>query len=863
MKKTTILFLGAIAFSTVGLLLAENPSPKYQKRISHLDYVAAAGLNPIPHDQWLSIRSYPDGFDQAAYLNVMEGIRLEAQYTGDSREVELTLDWQEEGPGNIGGRFDVLTVSPTDQDIIYAGATNGGVFKTTNGGTTWNPIFDDQPYLAIGAITIDPENESILYVGTGDRNFTGTSFIGNGVYKSEDAGATWTEIGLIETGAVTEIIIDPGNSDRIFASTLGNPHIKTTERGIYRSDDGGTTWANKLFVSDSSGVIDLVMDPSNPEVLYAAGYNRMRNYFASTVSGPQARIYKTIDGGENWTELAGGLPLEDDCRIGLSISNEDPSMVYALYVDGSSLNVKDIFRTTDAGTTWSPLNVYGDPGALPDNVMGGFGWYFGEIYMNPYNNDHLIIPGVDLYQSFNAGETWEIGVPYWWTYEVHADKHAVSFLDEDSYILATDGGLYKTNNNGGSWSDIENIPITQLYHIDVHPQDHGIYGGGAQDNGSMSGNAASFNSWDRLYGGDGFRVTFLELDEGAAYYETQNGNLRYSDPGGAITNVSPYDFGMDRSNWDMPYFINEQTVELYAGTAHIQYMNGAPFGTYAYISDDLTRVGLGEPYDLARYHTITEIDQPRFDSDVLYVGTSDGLMWRGNRTGAEWDWTNITADLPNKYVTGVRCSPNTDGTVYVCFSGYKVDDNQAFVYKSEDFGETWVDISGDLPAITTNDILIVPGYENDEYLFAAMDGGVYFSENNGGNWNYLGVGLPFVTVSELHLDLENEKLIAGTFARSIWSYDVSWMEEVEEPDDTGISEEKNNQLFLYPNPVVDIVKFQAVDADIIHVFDQSGKLVIAQNIQHFSGYSQANFSVLTKGVYYVSAGQFVGKIIKQ
>lgn len=864
MKKTILLFIGAIIFAIFGALISEEDAEQnYHPRQTHFNAALAAGTTLEPHDHWLTIRSYPNGFNQAAYLEVIEEIRREAAYAGDSREVDLTLDWQEEGPGNIGGRVDVLTVSPTDQDVIYAGATNGGIFKTTDGGTSWNPIFDDQPFLAIGAITIDPENEEILYAGTGDRNFTGTSFIGNGVYKSEDGGDSWNNIGLEATGAVTEIIIDPSNSDRIFASTLGNPHIKTTERGVYRSDDGGATWENKLFVTDSSGIVDLIMDPSNPNILYAAGYNRMRNYFNSTVSGPQARIYKTINGGESWTELGGGLPIEEDCRIGLAISNEDPETVYALYVDGTSLNVQEVYRSTNGGATWASLNVYGGPGALPDGVMGGFGWYFGEIYINPYNNDHLLIPGVDLYQSLDAGETWELCVPVWWTYEVHADKHAATFLDEDSYLLATDGGLYKTDNNGASWTDIENLPITQLYHIDVHPHESGLYGGGAQDNGSMSGNAASFNSWDRLYGGDGFRVTFLDLDEGAAYYETQNGNLRYADPFGGTINVSPDTPGADRVNWDMPYYINEQTAELYTGTAHVQYMSGAPYGFNEYISGDLTRVGLGEPYDQARYHTITEIDQSRFDDGLLFVGTTDGLVWRGERTGGIWDWINITGDLPNKYVTGVRCSPNNPGTVYVCFSGYKVDDDQAFVYKSEDFGENWVNISSDLPDITANDILIVPGYENDEYLFAAMDGGVYFSENNGDNWNYLGVGLPFVTVSELHLDFENEKLIAGTYARSIWSYDVSWMAEIEEPDDTKIAEEKLHALHVYPNPVKDIVHFQLVDADNLLVFDQSGKFVFSKKIQQKNTYSQVNLSELATGVYYISAGKFAGKLIKE
>lgn len=867
--KKTLLSLAAIALS--GALLIGYYSPS--KTIVDRDHLTRSEQNPVlhsgegkslePHDQWLTIRSYPDGFDQDLYMERMEEIRMEAAASAFTRDAELGLDWQQEGPGNIGGRIDVLTVDPTDENTIYAGATNGGIFKTTDGGASWNPIFDDQPYLAIGAISLDPDNSNILYAGTGDRNFTGNSFLGNGVYKSEDAGENWENIGLEQTGAVTEIIIDPTDSDRIFASTLGNPHVKNGFRGVYRSDDGGETWSNKLFVADSAGVVDLIMDPSNPNVLYAAGYNRMRNYYGSTVSGPNAKIYKTINGGESWVALSTGLPASDECRIGLAISNDDPNTVFALYVAEDGLDVKDIYKSTDAGASWTALDIYAGADGLPDGVMGGFGWYFGEVYLNPYNNDHLIIPGVEMFQTLDGGTSWERNVPFWWTYEVHADKHAIAFFDENSYIIATDGGLYRTDDNGENWEDIENIPITQFYHIDVHPHEDGLYGGGAQDNGSMSGNAASFNEWERLFGGDGFRVTFLEEDEGAAYYETQFGGLRYADPFGGTTNISPDDPGDDRTNWDMPYVINETNAELFVGTAHIQLMTGAPFGEYVYISDDLSRVGLGEDVDNMRYHNIAEIDQE--SQDVIYAGTSDGLVWHGERTGGDFDWTwsNITDDLPNHYVTGVRCSPNMDQTTYVCMSGYKSEEDEAYLFRRDDgIDGEWVDISGNLPNITVNDILIVPGYENDEYLFAALDGGVYFTENGGEHWEYLGVGLPAVTVSELHLDLPNEKLVAGTYSRSMWSYDISWMEPiVEEPDDSGIESLNIKPLEVYPNPVIDIAYIEAEVNDQIHVYANNGALIYHTKVVEMNGKTAVDLSKLKTGIYFLQRGQAVARIL--
>jgi hypothetical protein len=444
LKSTTLFFFASLFAVVLGLFLA--PQFNAESDFSYKPRKGNIGLLE-PSDHWMRIRSYEDGFDQEQFMDRIEEVKTHAAYTSDSRDTDLGLDWQEEGPGNIGGRIDVITGSEINPDIIYVGATNGGIFKTINGGSDWLPIFDDQPFLAIGAITLNPANEDELYVGTGDRNFTGNSFIGNGIYKSTNAGASWENIGLENTGAITEIIVHPIDEEIVYASALGNPHNKSTDRGVYRSLDGGETWANVLFIADSAGVVDLVMDPFNPDVLYATGYNRMRNYYNSVITGPNARVYKTEDGGDTWMMLAGGLPLEDNCRIGLAVSNEEPNTLHVLVVDGETIDVKDIYKSTDGGDSFVALNVH-DDGDLPSFVMGGFGWYFGEVYMNPYNNDHLIIPGVDMFQSLDGGETWDMNVPAWWTYEVHADKHAILFLDENSYIIGTDGGLYKTENNG-------------------------------------------------------------------------------------------------------------------------------------------------------------------------------------------------------------------------------------------------------------------------------------------------------------------------------------------------------------------------------------------------------------------------------
>jgi len=849
--KTKLLLASIFSILTLSILFIQFEKPSVIE--SNLEDVKS----PIPNDLWYQIRSYPNGFDQNLFLKRMNEVKLNASNSLQTRAVNLTLPWVAEGPGNIGGKFNVLAKSPTNNSTIYAGATNGGLFKSVDNGTNWNPIFDDLAYLAIGSMAIDPQNENTVYVGTGDKNFGGGSHIGNGIYKSSDAGVNWNQIGLGQTGIVTEIVLHPTNQSIIFAATLGNPYEKTTERGVYKSIDGGTTWDNILFLSDSSGIIDLVMDPSNPNILYASGFNRINLPYKSKVSGPESKIYKTIDGGTTWTHLTSGLPNTNESRVGLAISTTNPNTVFAIYVSANESDILDVFKTINGGENWTPLNATNN--GLDYDALGGFGWYFGEIYVNPYNDNHIVITGVEMYHSTDGGSTWSQNVPDWWTYEVHADKHNVLFLDTNTYIIATDGGLYKTTDNGITWVDIEDIPVTQFYHIDVQPDGSGIYGGGAQDNGTMSGNQTTFNLWQRIYGGDGFRLTYLEQDQNAMYLETQNGHINYLDNGGNQHDVSP-DLSNDRTNWDTPYYINENENELFVGTSKISLMEGAPFGFYSEMSSDLTKVGLGTSIGNDSRHTITEIEQATHNSNVLMVGTSDGLIWRGDRINS-WEFTNVTTtNLPNRYVTGIKSSPNVNDNFYVCYSGYTMNDYSSYIYKTSDLGETWINISGDLPNIAVNDILVVPG-QDDNYIFAALDGGVYFTENGGTNWNYVGTDLPFVTAQELRLDIPNSKLICGTYSRSMFSYDISWIDNLD-TDYTGLNSNTENEMSIYPNPAKNNITIQNGTQGEFKLFNIKGQVVLNHNTTKKGDFT-LNVSALHKGIYFYELNGQKGKLVKQ
>lgn len=847
-------FLKIVAFG--GLLLLASCASKTIKTepFDPFNPLPKNGKSLEPNNYWHEVRNFNGDFSIDTYMSRMEDAKVFMAQSLQSRNANLTMPWLSEGPGNIGGRFNVLEQDPNNSSIIYAGAANGGIFKTENMGNTWSPIFDDHSYLAIGAIQVDPANSDQIWVGTGDRNFGGTSQIGFGVYTSSDAGQTWQNKGLQQVGIVTEIQIDPSNSNRIFASTLGNPYTKTNDRGVYRTLNGGDTWQNILFVSDSSGACDLVMHPENPDILYACFFNRINQPFQARAAGPDASIYKTTDGGNNWVQLTNGLPLGENSRVGITIDQNNPDILFAMYVS-PTYNPVDAYKSIDGGTSWTALNIYNN--GIPTNVMGGFGWYFGQIHINPYNSNNLLIQGVDQYVSNNGGQTWSMNVPPWYDYVVHADKHDVLFLDANSYIIATDGGIYRTNNNGSTWTDIENIPVTQFYHIALHPNVSGLYGGGAQDNGSMSGNALSFNFWDRLFGGDGFRMTWLEYTSNAAIFEFQNGGLYYQSAEDYL-DISPLIQYDDRVNWDMPYLFNEEDELLYAGTYRVLKMNFFPYGSYEVISPDLTKVSTGDFVGSENRHTITEVEADKFSNAVIYAGTNDGWVWRGDRSDNQYNWTNISTGLPDRYVTALRSSPNQSGTIYAGFSGYRLNDYTPYLYKSTNYGASWNSISGNLPSLAIYDVLIVPG-NGEQLLFVATEAGVFFTENGGEQWDAVGIDLPMCTMTELALDIPNKKLILGTFARSMYAYDLSWIESF----DVGVGINENNAkvMHMYPNPATDFIKIIAAPNSPYQIFNMLGKLV--KSGTWINENTPIDVSDLVKGSYLFTCGTQTKVFVKQ
>jgi photosystem II stability/assembly factor-like uncharacterized protein len=710
------------------------------------------------NERMLLQRSYPDPhFDLRAYH---AGV-IEAARERDQASNTRSLEWITQGPGNIGGRFNCIVAHPNDPDIIYAGAATGGVFKTTNGGVDWVPVFDEQPYLSIGCIALDPTDPNTVWVGTGDANISGLVYTGDGIYKSSDGGDTWTHMGLSEQHVLSSIVIDPGDPNVLYVGAMGNPFAHDNNRGLYKTMDGGANWEQVLFVSDQAGVIDLVMDPTNSSVLYASSFDRIRSNAERIAHGPGSRIWKTVDAGANWIVLSNGLPPFNVGRIGITIYPSDPDILYACIAD-STYHVQGVYKTTNGGSTWNALNT-----SDLDNY-GGFGWYFGKIHVNPGNPDQVYVLGVDSYTTSNGGFTWDLIAPEWWLYEVHADHHGMYFIDPQTILLCTDGGLYRTTNNCATWTDIDNIPVNQVYHAIENPHIPEEYWCGVQDNGTSKGAAINIDSWQRIWGGDGFLPAIDPENADVVYAESQYGNLVFSDDGGDNfqDGTSGIDFN-DRVNWDMSYFISalDHTV-LYCGTDKVYRMDNAPYGFWQPISDDLTDGLDDDPDDM---HTITTVAGSPLSPNVLYAGTADANVWASTNEGD--DWTNVTGTLPVRYVTAVTASPNEANTVYVTHSGYRDNEYIPHVHRSANNGGTWVDISGDLPQVGVNDILITPGIE--QLLFVSTDVGVYYSNNGGLVWQRLGENMPLMPVFDIELSIDGTRLVASTFARSVQTIDIT------------------------------------------------------------------------------------------
>ena len=712
------------------------------------------------------------------------GINIEA-YTSEMKKAailhkqsEVKANWQFLGPTNIGGRITDIEVNFNDTNIIYVGAATGGLLKTTNNGQSWQNVFNHMPFVSIGDIAIDPNNSNILYVGTGEANASSFSFLGGGIYKSYDEGQNWTYCGLSNSAYIARIIVDKFNSQNIYAAACGNLFSPSSERGIYKSTNGGQTWSRVLFVTDSTSAIDIVQHPQNGQILYAAMWERIRGRNYRRSKGYSSGIYKTTDGGNTWTKLTQGLPTEEMGRIGLAISQSNPNVIYASI---DMVPEARVYKSIDGGTTWTRCND-----AALANMNSNFGWYFGQIRVDINNENIVYAMGVDLFRSNDGGQSWVQLAGYYNMDEIHVDHHAMTFVG-NKIINGSDGGLYVSYNFGNNWQKINNLPITQFYDIEIdYLNPHRIYGG-TQDNFSIGTKTGNIDQWEIFLGGDGFYTVVDYTNSDIFYMEYQWGNLHKTEDGGYSMYDISYYWDGDRTNWSSPLIIHPTDPNiLYFGTYRLWETTDGGW-TWQAISGDLTK---GD--DGSSWHTISTIAISPVNPSILVVGTDDGKVQVSTDGG--YSFTDRSAGLPDRWITRVVCDPNMSNVIYATISGFRWDEPYPHVFRSDNLGATWVPISGNLPNIPVNAMVIDPLTGN---FFIGTDAGVFYSTNGGQTWESLSLNIGNVPVVSLKIHHPTRKLVAGTYGLSCWSFDLG---QLTQKISVFAQKELTNGI-IFPNPV--------------------------------------------------------------
>ncbi len=795
-----------------------------------------------PSEWMYNQRAYPDN-----YINrkaISEGIG-QTQLAISRKASNTGGTWELKGPINIGGRITDVAIAPDNDNHLYVSTAVGGVFKSTDKGINWIPIFDNIGRPSIGNIAIASSDSQRIYVGTGEANASGTSgaFFGDGVYRSDDAGNTWNYAGLENSQHIGRIVVDPTDKDRVFVAATGTLYGKNEDRGLYRSLNAGSSWDRVLYVNDSTAVIDVAMNPLNPDILFAATWERIRYPWGRNYGGESSGVYRSIDGGDTWLNLGNGLPISDSetGRIGLAISESSPSTIYASYTTDATTNIFDgLYKSVDNGDTW----VLVADNQISD-VNASFGWYFGNLRVHPTNPNEVYVLGQLLYKTTNGGTSWN--QDSW----MHVDHHSMEYSKNNpNMILAgNDGGAYLSEDGGSSWQHFENLPVTQFYNIEVDHQQPDRLFGGTQDNNTLRTTTGSNNDWHSILGGDGFQVNVDKNNSNIVYAEYQWGNLYRSTDGGNSMNwaLDGIDFN-DRTNWNTPVEISpfDTDVLFYGSNKLYKSINNAIF--WNAISDDLTN---GEhPSGSQSYGTLTAIAPSYINLDVIYTGSDDGNVSVTFDAGASW--TSIDDDLPDRFVTQVAIHPNDDLTAYVTFSGFHHLDYTPHIFKTTDGGQNWEDISGNLPSIPVNDVLVSA---TDNFLYIATDTGVWYSSNQGVQWNIVGNNLPIGIVADIKIHEPTNTLYAGTFGRSLFSFDLDDVTaEVAE------NQINNNRLKVFPNPIIDNFSIELEYKDeadgIIYLTDIHGKTVA--NL--FEGKIQAGKQILNFELTQVKVGIYFIRI---
>ena len=692
------------------------------------------------------------------------------------------------GPALMGGRIAHIAVSATDASTWYIAAGSGGVWKTTNRGITWAPVFDDQTSYSIGTLTIDPNNEEIVWVGTGE-NVSGRHVgWGDGVYRSSDGGATWQSMGITGSEHIGKILIDPRDSKVIWVAVEGPLWSPGGARGVYKSQDAGNTWRHVLEIDENTGVSDLEFDPLNPDRVYAAAYQRRRHTWSLLAGGPQSGIYKTTDGGNSWDRLKTGLPKGDMGKIGLAVTSADPQLVYATIE--ASAEEKGFYRSTNKGESWEKQNEY---------ISGGTGpHYYQEIEVSQEDSDLIYQMDVFIHVSRDGGNSFNyLGTGR----EKHSDNHAL-WIDPQNgqHLLAgTDAGLYESFDEGTTWRHFPNLPISQFYKLGLD-QAEPFYNiiGGAQDLGTLIGPSRTMNiegvrnqDWFVPLGADGYDSHFDPEDDQIAYMEIQQGLLhRYDARSQEVLNIQPQAAPNDppeRWNWDSPIQISPHNHKrLYFGSQRL-WRSEDQGSSWKVVSPDLTtntnrytleisdRVWSTDAlYDngaMSKYATLTSLAESPLAEGLLYTGSDDGLIHVSEDGGENWRKSASLPEVPmGAFINDIEASSHDINTLFAIADAHKLGDYKPYLFISNDRGRSWDSLVGDLPAGLIVWV-IKQDHKDENLLFIGTERGLYFSNNKGENWVKLQAGVPTIPFRDIELHARDNDLVGATFGRGFYVLD--------------------------------------------------------------------------------------------
>lgn len=766
--------------------------------ISHFSNSSESTDSPElkPNDWMLMQRMYPyheinpEAYEQSRKQAIQ--IRQEAERFKSDQE-----DWELVGPYNIGGRVNDIEMHSSDTETIYAAAASGGIYKSDDRGKTWNQIFENPYTQSIGDMAIAETDKNTLYVGTGEPNGGQGSitYDGYGVFKSTDAGANWSHVGLENAGGIGRVEVDPTNADRVFVAAMGNLFSPNPQRGVYRTTDGGQNWENVLFISDSTGAIDLCINPNNPNIIYAGMWERVRGPYHRTYGGNSSGLYRSTDGGDTWTELTNGLPTGSMGRPAVDISRSHPDILYVTYSKTNG-TFDDVYKTTDGGDTWTDLNT--GLGA------SAYSWWFSKVQIHPNLPDVVWVEDFRMHKSTDGGLNWNnVG-------GIHVDQHALYShpMESNFVIIGNDGGVYLSENGSQTNTFVTVLPITQFYTCEVNYQDPNQRYGGTQDNGTPRTMTGNGDDWGSIYGGDGFIVRVDPTDSRFVYASSQRGGFGRSTNGGSnFTGARPS--GTNRYNWKTPYILDPNNPQIMYLGSHKVYKSTNRAQSWTQISDDLTNGDAGA----WNYATLTALAASSVNGNILYAGTDDGNVWVNTDGGATKTWTKISDNLPVRWVSSLATDPFDENTAYVAFSGLRYFDYEPHLFRTTDLGATWEDISGNIPDLPVNQITIDP--DNQGTFYVATDNGVYVSYDSGTNWEALGNGLPTVPVLDLNLHRPTRTLLAATFGRS------QYLIKVKAASGTGEIDKPVEGLSAYPNPSMEDLKIEFYLNS-----SQNGKLLI-------------------------------------